>query len=258
MTVKVAAAVLLVPLFALFSLPLVAEEALTNQEVLKMVAAGLGDEVVVAKIQEAPRVDFRLEADDLVSLRTDGASERVIQAMLARNHPAPKSPGAGIATHLGMEFADVSLETRERNFPLIFVRGTMSHAGGGWWSATFMNYPGLHARVRTTEKRPVLLVKSTAPPTGRFFLGKLDADAKNGVRSLKISSGRQKLKGAFGSSLGMMSPDPDWTAPFEAVEESEGLWRITPKGSLAAGEYGWYANIGSGPQAMGIFDFGVD
>ena len=43
-----------------------------------------------------------------------------------------------------------------------------------------------------------------------------------------------------------------------AFEETTGLWRVTPKTSLEPGEYGWYVDLGTGPQADGLFDFGVD
>ncbi|HEX4961638.1 MAG TPA: hypothetical protein VF173_12415 [Thermoanaerobaculia bacterium] len=86
------ALVVLVSLLQVFSLPLLAEEVLTNQDVVKMVAAGLGEEVVVAKVREAPRTDFHLGVDDLVELRKAGVSERVVAAMLERNRPAPLSP----------------------------------------------------------------------------------------------------------------------------------------------------------------------
>src|SRR4051794_3875343 len=56
-------------LFALISVPVLAEEILTNQDVVKMVGASLGEEVVIAKVREAPQVDFHLSVDDLVSLR---------------------------------------------------------------------------------------------------------------------------------------------------------------------------------------------
>ena len=37
--------------------------------------------------------------------------------------------------------------------------------------AVFMNYPGLHAQVLTHVKRPAILVKSSAPLTGGYYLG---------------------------------------------------------------------------------------
>ncbi len=260
MAVRLAAVLFLViPIVALLSLPLLAEEALTNQDVIKMVQAGLGDEVVIAKIREAPQVSFKLSPDDLVSLHKDGVSEHVVQAMLDRNRPAPQSPEKEMATHLGMDIIDVSLKAQDRTVPLVLVRGEMSTAGFGPWNNIFMNYQGLHARERISDRHPILLVKSSAPIADRrYFIGKLDVDSRNKVRSLKISSGRQGLKAAFGSTVGFLSPDPDWTVPFDAVEESPGLWRVTPKTNLEPGEYGWYIDLGTGVQATGLFDFGVD
>lgn len=250
---------LIIPLVAFLSLPLMGEEALTNQDVVKMVQAGLGEEVVIAKIREAPQVSFHLGVDDLVSLRKDGVGEHVVQAMLDRNRPAPPSPEREMATHLGMEVIDVSLKTQGKTLPLVLVRGELSTAGFGPWQNMFMNYQGLHSRVRTPDRRPTLLVKSSAPIADRrYFIGKLDVDSGNNVRSLKISSGRQGFKAAFGSTVGFMSPDPDWTVPFDVVEEGAGLWRVTPKANLEPGEYGWYVDMGTGVQATGLFDFGVD
>jgi hypothetical protein len=49
----------LVLVFVLFSPALRAEEALTNEDVVKMATAGLSDEVVIGKVKEAPQVSFR-------------------------------------------------------------------------------------------------------------------------------------------------------------------------------------------------------
>jgi hypothetical protein len=251
------AALLLV--LALLALPVGAEEALTNQDVVKMVTAGLGEDIVIAKVREAPRVDFRLEVDDLVHLREQGVGERIVQAMLDRNRPAPQSPQAEMARQLGMDMVEVSLKTTESTSAHSLIRGDRSTAGFLGWGNLFQNYPGLHAQVRTKDHRPALLVRSSRPPLGgRYFLAKLDPDSRNGVRSLKISSVKGGFKAAFGSSRGRQAPDSDWTVPFEAAAESEGLWKIVPKENLPPGEYGWYVDIGTGPQGAGVFDFGID
>jgi hypothetical protein len=235
-------------------LPLVADEVLSNQDVVKMVAAGLGDEIVIAKVKEAPRTDFRLEVNDLVELRKAGVGERVVAAMLDRNRPAPLSPQAAMEKSMGMSTIEVSLKTGEKTVPLAIVRGSRSKAGFLAWGNDFMNFQGLHAKVRVSEKRPALLIRSNGvtPTWGHYSIGKLDVDKKNDVRSLKISSTRQAFKGAY------QSPDSDWTVPFEIAEEGEGLWRITPKEVLPPGEYGWYVDPFTGLQGGGLFDFGVD
>ena len=243
-----------------FAIPALAEDVLTNQDVVKMVSAGLGEEIVIAKIKEAAHVNFRLEVDDLVGLKQAGLSEGVIHAMLERNRPAPQDSETRMQKNLGMEIIEVSLKTGDHETPLIFVRGEMSSAGFMGYGATFMNFPGLQSKARTSDKHPALLVKSsTALTGGHYFLGKLDSDTKNGVRSLKVLAGRRGFKESF-ENRGYLSPDPEWTVPFEVVEESPGLWRITLKSALEPGEYGWYIGIGAGfgPQSNGLFDFGVD
>jgi|GEM_PF-2330474 len=240
--------------FAVLSLPLVAEEVLSNQSVVKMVAAGLGEEVVIAKVREAPRTDFHLEVDDLVELRKAGVGERVVAAMLERNRPAQPSPQAAMEKSMGISSIEVSLRAGEKTIPLAIVRGTRSTAGFLVWGNEFVNFQGLHAKVRVSERRPSLLIRSNGvtPIWVHYSIGKLDVDKKHDVRSLKISSPRQNFKGSY------MSPDTDWTVPFEVAEEGEGLWRITPKEALPPGEYGWYVDPFTGLQGGGIFDFGVD
>jgi len=181
--------------------------------------------------------------------------------MLDRNRPAPEQPEKSVAASFGMNLVVVSLEAREGSSPLALLRGDMSSAGFGPYRNMFMNYPGLKARVRTADRRPSLLIKSSASlEGGRYFIAKLDPDQDDRVRSLKISSAKSGLQAVFGGSdRGLIAPDPDWVVLFEAVEESPGLWRVSPKQDLKPGEYGWYVSFNAGgPQASGLFDFGVD
>jgi hypothetical protein len=61
--------------------PIVNEEVLNNDAVLGMVAAGLGDDVVIGKIRYS-RYLFALSSTDLADLKRLGVSDRVISAML--------------------------------------------------------------------------------------------------------------------------------------------------------------------------------
>ena len=55
--------------------------ALTNADVLKLKQAGLGEQILVAKIKNAPGA-YKLDTDDLVKLKSAGISDAVIAAML--------------------------------------------------------------------------------------------------------------------------------------------------------------------------------
>ncbi len=56
-------------------------EALTNSDVLKMVEAKLGDDLIVGKIRSSPG-DFDTSIDAILKLKAAGASDAVIHAMV--------------------------------------------------------------------------------------------------------------------------------------------------------------------------------
>ena len=55
-------------------------EVLTNADVLKMVKAKLGDDLIISKIKSSG-CNFDISVDGMVGLKTEGASDAVIQAM---------------------------------------------------------------------------------------------------------------------------------------------------------------------------------
>lgn len=266
--------------FVLFSAPLLyAQESppFGNEDVIRMVAAGLGEALVIAKIEQAEAVELALEVDDLIDLKAAGVSEAVVQAMLKRSTegegdvfggiaatPAtassavsPADPMAFMREEQGHETIRVALETSEGQQLLRVQRGEFSTTGMGMFA--FFDYPGLHSRTRTKDRLPHLLVKSRSQLTGgRYFLAKLDVDEDDGIRSLKVSSAKKRFKAMFGSSRTFSEPDKDWTVEYEVEEVGPDLWRVTPTEELEPGEYGWYVDLQTGMQASTIFDFGID
>lgn len=244
----------------------IAEEVLKNEDVVKMVAAGLSEQIIAAKVREAPRVHFQVEVDDLVALRKAGVTDRVVSAMLDRSKQDSAATPDSATWNLSdprlsvPDVLGVSLKTTEGTTPLRIISGTVGTAGYGPFVNTFMNYPGTRSPARTRDRHPVLLVRrSSAPEVGRYFFAKLDSDRTKEVRSLKLGKFiRRKGPG------GRFAPDGDWVIPFDISEESSGVWRVTAKTDLEPGEYGWYVNLqsdasqGVSGQGGGVFDFGVD
>jgi len=65
-----------------------AAEVLTNDAIVSMVKAGLGEELILNKIKMSPG-QYDLTTNALIKLKTDGVSDRIIQAMMG----APSAPG---------------------------------------------------------------------------------------------------------------------------------------------------------------------
>jgi hypothetical protein len=65
-----------------------AQQTLTNESILKLVKADMGDDVIVNMINTQPCA-FSLSTDDLIALKTAGVSQKVIGAMVVKNTGTP-------------------------------------------------------------------------------------------------------------------------------------------------------------------------
>lgn len=251
------------PAALLLALPVLAQPAkdaiLTNQEVVKLCKLDLGDEVVISKINQAKYVDFKLETDDLAQLKTQGVSKAVIAAMLKRATPVA-SPAASIAP-LGSRTAvadeGVFFRTGGKDVRLQSIQGDVSSTWAYVTVLNFLDFPGLKADFRSTERRPTLVIQSAKNPKGRIFLVKCESNKKTSNRSVKIGKA-----GFGGATKSWSSPDSDWTVEFDTKEGTGNYWEITPKKDLKPGEYGILFRGGfAGLLLAGqgeLFDFGVD
>src|SRR5579859_3998896 len=61
-----------------------APKALSNDDVIQMVKAGLGEDLIVSMVQSQPG-RYNLATDDLVTLKQQGLSDKILSAMVARN-----------------------------------------------------------------------------------------------------------------------------------------------------------------------------
>lgn len=212
-----------------------------NADVLALLKAGMESGVIIAKIKQAPEVNFALETDDLVALKEAGASPEVISEMLARATPASEASPKAAPSFNGYgpnKTGTAILLTREGRIELKPSQGEFSATGFAFVQMTFLNYPGLHANVKTNDRRPSVLINSEFDPAEHYFIGKLDPDTKINARSLKI-----KTKGRGFSVSAGVRPDEEWMVAYTTSEEERGTWKLTPNIDLEPGEYGLFDGI---------------
>ncbi len=233
--------------------------AMTNGDVVKLVKAGFGDDVVGAKIDQAAAINFKLEVSDLEQLKAAGVSQNTIAAMLRRasrpTSPVAGYPGAGAypgaqgaggyvpPTQNGM----VSLSTNDNGTVVLHsMAGTLSSTFAYVTSLMYANFIGLKADVRIHDPLPTLIVRYPENPKGRFYLVLAEADGRNNVRSVKLGN-----NGLF-SHKNLGAPDSDNQIEYDASQGTDGLWRLVPKKALKSGEYGLWLS------SQQFYDFGVD
>ncbi len=245
-----------------------AEEApLLNTDVVKLCKLDLGDDVVIAKINQAKAVEFKLDTDSLVALKQEGVSKGVIAAMLKRTTAASSGQPAGTQSisqgqgsaagrAAGGAGEGVWLRMQGAEAPLRSVQGDFSTTYAFVTVLFFLDFPGLHADLRIADTQPTVVVRVAKDPRGRVFFVQAESNKKDKTRSVKVGRG---------SPFGMKSwstPDSDWTVECDAKELQPGLWEMTPKKPLKKGEYGvlfrggFLGNLSS--EQGELFDFGVD
>jgi hypothetical protein len=74
-------------LFLALSPFLIAQQAMNNDSVLKLVKAGLSDDLIVTTINSAPGT-YNISPDGLIALKSGGASDKVVAAIVAKSSAA--------------------------------------------------------------------------------------------------------------------------------------------------------------------------
>jgi hypothetical protein len=264
-----------------------AADVVTNDTVVKLVKAGLGDDAVIAKIRSS-KTQFDLSADGLIALKGAGVSSAVMAAMIAPP-PVPAAaelsidssdpavahyPGLYIlretSTGARMHRIDPTLSNQARTSNILGYALTMGLAS----ASIKASIPGESAKVQTGARRPVFYAyfeesvprglqnansstwasgvgTTTSSPSEvtlvRFAEGNNRRDAKVG----RINIG--------GSKTGVMDKDQ---IAFTSDMLRPGVYRITPQADLLPGEYGFIQSMSAGgtqgAMTARVFDFGVE
>jgi hypothetical protein len=228
---------------------LVAQETkpLTNEDVVKLSKAGLGDDVVIAKINQAPQVDFKLDPDSLIALKQQGVSKEVISAMLKRTTPTPQAAPAPGPANLPAAGPSVVLRTAEGDLALRKMAGSVDYRLGG--TRTYNVFAGAQSTTRTHDRNPSILLRSEGDPRGQYFVVKFTTE--KGKRALRIGGG---LLG----TRNLTTPNEDYVIEYEASETQPGLWTLKLSKPLEPGEYGLFVATSNVLGAGEVYDFGVD
>lgn len=219
-----------------------ADGALTNAEIIKMTKAGLANDIIVAKVQQAPSVDFKLETDDLIALKDAGVPQAVITAMLERQTAPKAAAAAGSAG-----FPSVSLVAASGTTALSALEGEHKQFAAPFVGLKhFYVFDGKAATVRVKDRKPSVEVALDKAPGDHWFLVKLDPDDDDPTRGLDLQSA-----GAWGGAH-TAEPDEDFIIDAEVAQGKPGAWVFKPKKELKPGEYALYCSKGF------LYDFGVD
>ena len=268
---------------ALFFASPVAAETLTNTTVISLVRAGLGNDAVIAKIK-ASESKYDLSTNDLITLKNQGVPGDVIAAMIDASSKA-NGPAAMSLTNIdpmtphpsGVYLIDTPANRLDRIDPTM---SSQAKTGGIWGYALTGGIASMSVKVAIAGDA-ARITSPTGMPSFYFFFDESNAATSNLASSwasgsaqtvtspgeftlikLMPKKGRREARvgsmNIAGAKTGVMDHD---RIPFDYQMVRPGVYKITPKQALQAGQYGFiYALSGSGTKGAmtaRIFDFSV-
>ena len=268
---------------ALFFASPAAAETLNNATVIQLVQAGIGNDAVIAKIK-ATDGKYDLGTDDLIALKTAGVPGDVIAAMIAGPAKAATATAMSLTAidpmvphPSGLYLIDTPANRVNRIDPTVSnqakTRGIFGYAltGGIASMSIKVAISGEAARVMSPSGSPSFYFffdasnPQTANITSSWAAGSaqtVSSPSEFTLIKLMEKKGRREARvGSMnigGAKTGVMDHD---RIPFDYQMVREGVYKVTVKQPLEAGQYGFiYALSGGGTggaMTARIFDFAV-
>ncbi len=240
-------------LFLAFCPLLVAQQAMNNDAVIKLVKAGLSDDLIVSTIN-ASAGSYDTSANGLIALKSAGASDKVITAIVMKNSGAAPAVQAGPATPstgLPPGIDDVGVYYKDKSgawSPLLpeivnFKTGGVLKglATGGMVKGDINGHiVGAHARTSTTF--PVVLA---------VYVPEGTAITEYQLLRFRASGDSREFRSVTGGVLHVSGGATRDAIEFQADKIAPRVYQITLQPSTGKGEYGLLPPGSYGSSNMG-------
>jgi hypothetical protein len=258
-----------------------AQQSLNNDAIIKLVKAGLSDDLIVSTISSQTGA-YDTSTDGIIALKTAGVSDKVIAAIVAKASapPSAATPTAAAANDPNDPNSPhdpgiyLMTTTRDGKVKMVLIEraGSGREKTANVWGSAFTygiakakmkaEIPGPRAAVRTEEKAPVFYMYF--PPTGN--LGAADTISSPTQFALLLLEDKKDHRETTVAKMGLGSAsvgnDDKKTIKFGAEKIHSYAYKVVPNENLKVGEYAFIASTGSAGAASAggvvVFDFGVD
>ena len=255
-----------------------AAQTISNDAIVTLSKAGLGDGLIIDKINSVP-CGYDVSTDKIIALKHAGLSDNVLSAMVRRC--------ATVAQQRGVTGDDTSNDPKVRHSPGIYLMDDwlspakmqiirpskssgMRSSGNGsviFPFITKMMLPGDTSKLKITAGNPNFYFYFNTIDSAVSDFGTENSVAaqspdefslvrfsqKSGAREIKM--GKASFYGGAPVSL-KKGIDPKSTVPFKSDDIGNGAYRVSVDGGLANGEFAFVFTGANGTSR--IYDFSID
>lgn len=260
--------------------------ALTNDAIIKMVKAGLGEDVIISVVNTQP-ANFTLTPEELIALKSAGVPDRVVTAMVTKYSPTGISavfggkatgatPPAGtvstgdpndpMAPHDSGIYLYAKNRKGEYTLTILEQAAYQGAKTGSIMGAAFTYgikkvkmkavIPGSHAGTQVQESEPVFYFyfedKAAGLGGGVFGAGKVSNPNQFALVKLEVTkSSRETIIGEFGTFGSSSGTNQKSMVSFKSERLRAGLYKVLPNVPMKPGEYCFLASSGFGAFGAG-------
>ncbi len=245
---------------------LAAQQAMNNDSVIKLVKAGLSDDLIVTTINGSPGA-YDTSADAIITLKTAGASDKVIGAMIAKaaapSMPAPApAPAAAPASRIpaGVDDIGIYYQARDGSWQEVITETVTKKTGGVLKSIATDgivkgdvngNLKGPTSRLHLTLPANFIIYTPEGRSPGEYLLVRFRVHEKD--REFRSQTG-----GVFHQSTGAARDSVD----FQVKKIAPRVYQVGLGQDLGKGEYGFLApndegNLGSVAGSGKMYTFSI-
>ncbi len=250
------------------SLPAYAQK-FDNAAIIALHKAGLGDKVLLAKIDSLP-CGYDVSTDALIALNKAGISERVIAEMVGRCTGAVKAQGVDdLSNPLAQHASGIYVLQDWQMQPKLLLLRPSALSGGRITGNGSLLFPHI-AKMVVPRSTSVLTVPVGRPVFYFYFenisrkVGEFGTFSTRQVQSpqefslVRMKAGKDQREltigkvSVYNQERGI---DPKLTIPFQIKEMADNIFQVTVDAGLASGEY---AFILAGEKGhFRIYDFAI-
>ena len=246
------------------------DKKMTNSDVVSLMAAGLSDDIIIAKIDSATALDFDTSTDGLKALKSAHVSNAVIRTMVVHQTELKDSPppAAAATTNLSNNPEDThppgiylyavsasghALTELNRATPKQYKSNGVLLSGltYGIKKAKMVGVlDGANAVVKTSDASPVFYLYITEDTT-TFGGSYLTPQAFSLVQLTPKDSTREIVESSDSIRGLKYGIDDQSRHSFDTTRIKAGVYKLTSAHPLAPGEYAFAQNMGM------FFDFRI-
>lgn len=245
-------------------------EPFNNESVIALSSSGIGDDVLLAKINSLP-CSYDVSTEEIIRLKNSGVSNQVIAAMVSRCTNSTRAQGA----------IETSSDPMIKRSPGLYINQSIGAndirvirptiIGGGKVSGNGSILFPYKLTLILSQESAQTIAPSNKPVFYFYFetadnrvgdFGTSDSIAAQSpsefsLVQFKVKKGQRELE--YGKVQGMEARagiDPKKAIPFSVAELGDGIFRVEVNAPLARGQYGFLLQAGS--KSFRIYDFAVN